>query len=86
MPRVVARIGELAVAAGLLAAGLALPPALLAGSAVRDAAQTFDSLSVPQLTAIPSRSAILASDGSVIAYYYPDHIYRDPVSYSQIAP
>ncbi|HEY7323452.1 MAG TPA: transglycosylase domain-containing protein [Streptosporangiaceae bacterium] len=86
MPRVLARMGELAVAAGLLAAGLALPPALLAGSAVRDAAQTFDSLSVPRLTAIPSRSAILASDGSVIAYYYPDHIYRDPVSYSQIAP
>ena len=71
---------------GLLAAGLALPPTLLAGTAVRDAAQTFDSLSVPQLTAIPSRSAILASDGSVIAYYYPDHIYRDPVRYSQIAP
>ena len=72
--------------AGLLAGGLALTPALLAGSAVRDAAQTFNNLQVPQLGAIPQRSAILASDGSVIAYYYPDHIYRDPVSYSQIAP
>jgi membrane peptidoglycan carboxypeptidase len=79
-------MGELAVAAGLLAAGLALPPALLAGTAVGDAAQTFNNLSVPQLTAIPTRSAILASDGSVIAYYYPNHIYRDPVNFSQIAP
>jgi membrane peptidoglycan carboxypeptidase len=79
-------MGELAMAAGLLAAGLALPPALLAGTAVRDAAQTFNSLSVPQLTAIPTRSAILGSDGSVIAYYYPNHIYRDPVNFSQIAP
>jgi membrane peptidoglycan carboxypeptidase len=74
------------VLTGLLAGGLLLPPALLAGTAVRDAAQTFDSLSVPRLAAIPSRSAILASDGSVIAYYYPNHIYRHPVSYSQIAP
>ena len=72
--------------AGLLAGGLALPPALLAGNVVGDAADTFNSLQVPQLAAIPQRSAILASDGSVIAYYYPDHIYRDPVSYSQIAP
>jgi membrane peptidoglycan carboxypeptidase len=84
--RVLARTGELAAVAGLLAAGLALPPALLEGNIVRDAAQTFNSLSVPQLAAIPSRSVILASDGSVIAYYYPNHIYRDPVSYSQIAP
>jgi membrane peptidoglycan carboxypeptidase len=74
------------VVAGLLAGGLALPPVLLAGTVVRDAAQTFNSLSVPQMTAIPARSTILASDGSVIAYYYPDHIYRDPVSYRQIAP
>lgn len=79
-------MGELTLVAGLLAAGLALPPTLLAGTAVRDATQTFDSLSVPQLAEIPTRSAILASDGSVIAYYYPDHIYRDPVSYGQIAP
>jgi len=84
--RALGRTGELAVVAGLLAGGLALPPVLLAGTVVRDAAQTFNSLSVPQMTAIPARSAILASDGSVIAYYYPDHIYRDPVSYRQIAP
>ncbi|HYK68992.1 MAG TPA: biosynthetic peptidoglycan transglycosylase, partial [Streptosporangiaceae bacterium] len=86
MSRVLARTGELALVAGLLAGGLALPPALLAGAVVSDATHTFNNLSVPQLAAIPQRSAILASDGSVIAYYYPDHIYRDPVSYNQIAP
>ena len=86
MSRVLARTGELALVAGLLAGGLALPPALLAGAVVSDATHTFNNLSVPQLAAIPQRSSILASDGSVIAYYYPDHIYRDPVSYHQIAP
>jgi membrane peptidoglycan carboxypeptidase len=84
--RTLARIGELAIVAGLLAGGLAVPLVGLAGTAVRNAARTFDDLSVPQLGALPTRSAILASDGTLIAYYYPNHIYRVPVSYSQIAP
>ncbi|MBO0834432.1 MAG: penicillin-binding protein, partial [Actinobacteria bacterium] len=86
MPRVLARIGELSVAAGLLAGGIALPIVGLAGTAVKDASQTFNDLSVPPLSTLPTRSAILASDGSLIAYYYPNHIYRIPVGYRQIAP
>ena len=81
-----AKIGELAVAAGVLTAGLLLPVVGIAGTAVRDAAQTFNTLPVPRLSGLPTRSAILASDGSLIAYYYPDHIYRLPVAYDQIAP
>ncbi|MBO0831846.1 MAG: penicillin-binding protein, partial [Actinobacteria bacterium] len=86
VPRVLARIGELSVAAGLLAGGIALPIVGLAGTAVKDASQTFNDLSVPPLSTLPTRSAILASDGSLIAYYYPNHIYRIPVGYRQIAP
>jgi len=86
IPRVVAAIAELAVAAGLVTAGLALPVVGLAGTAVRDAAETFNALPVPVLSTLPARSEIVASDGSLIAYYYPNHIYRVPVSYDQIAP
>ncbi len=43
-------------------------------------------LVVPTLRRLPSRSEILDSSGNLIAYYYPNHIYRVPVSYNQISP
>ena len=49
-------------------------------------ANTFNTLKVPSLGQIPSRSEILDFNGRLIAYYYPDDIYRIPVSYNQIAP
>jgi membrane peptidoglycan carboxypeptidase len=85
-PRVLARTAELAVAAGVLAGAMALTVVGLAGTAARDAAETFNDLSVPTPSVLPSRSEILASDGSLIAYYYPGDIYRLPVSYQEIAP
>ena len=84
--RLLARTVELAIAAGVLAGAMALTVVGLAGTALRDAAQTFNDLSVPTPSVLPSRSEILASDGSLIAYYYPGDIYRLPVSYQKIAP
>jgi membrane peptidoglycan carboxypeptidase len=83
---VLGAIAALSLAAGLLAAGLGLPVAGVAGVAVRDAAETFNDLKVPELAKLPSRSEILNSRGGLIAYYYPNHIYRVPVSYKAIAP
>jgi membrane peptidoglycan carboxypeptidase len=82
----IAGIAGLSLVGGLLAGVLALPVAGLAGIATRDAAQTFNDLSVPALSRLPTRSEILDSEGNLIAYYYPNHIYRVPVSYNQIAP
>jgi membrane peptidoglycan carboxypeptidase len=79
-------IAVLSVTAGLLVSWLALPVVGMAGIAVRDAAETFNDLSVPKLSQLPTRSEILNSNGGLIAYYYPNHIYRVPVSYNQIAP
>ena len=79
-------IAVLTLTAGLLTAGMALPIAGMVGIAGKDAAQTFDELSVPALTTLPTRSELLDSSGRLLAYYYPNHIYRVPVSYSQIAP
>ena len=79
-------IAVLSVVAGLLVSWLVLPIAGMAGIATRDAAETFNDLSVPKLSRLPSRSEILNSQGGLIAYYYPNHIYRVPVSYYQIAP
>ena len=76
----------LSVTAGLLLGWLALPVAGMAGIATRDAAETFNDLSVPGLTQLPTRSEILNSQGGLVAYYYPNHVYRVPVSYNQIAP
>ncbi|MGO8960754.1 MAG: transglycosylase domain-containing protein, partial [Streptosporangiaceae bacterium] len=72
--------------AGVLVSAVGLPVAGFAGIAARDAAQTFNNLAVPNLAQIPSRSKIVDSSGNLIAYYYPNHIYRVPVSYSQISP
>jgi membrane peptidoglycan carboxypeptidase len=72
--------------AALLIAGMTVPVFGLAGIAARDVADTFDNLSVGTLGVAPSRSVIYSSDGQVISYIYPNHIYRVPVAYSQIAP
>jgi membrane peptidoglycan carboxypeptidase len=82
----VGRLLVLAVATGLLAAAVALPVVGVFGVATRDATQTFETLSVPRLGQVPSRSEILGSQGHLIAYYYPGGIDRVPVSYNQISP
>ncbi len=79
-------IAVLSVTAGLLVSWLALPVIGMAGITARDAAETFNDLSVPKLSQLPTRSEILNSQGGLVAYYYPNHIYRVPVSYNQIAP
>ena len=65
---------------------MVLPVAGMVGIATRDAAETFNGLPVPALSNLPTRSEILDANGGLIAYYYPNHIYRVPVTYSQIAP
>jgi membrane peptidoglycan carboxypeptidase len=79
-------LATLSLLAGLLAGGVALPVLGMAGLAVRDAAQTFDELPVPDLSRLPTRSEILDAQGNLIAYYYPNHVYRVPVAYDQISP
>jgi membrane peptidoglycan carboxypeptidase len=79
-------VAVLSVTAGLLVSWLMLPVVGMAGIAVRDAAETFNDLPIPKLSQLPTRSEILNSKGGLIAYYYPNHIYRVPVSYNQIAP
>jgi len=79
-------LASLSVIAGLLASGMALTLAGMAGIATRDAVATFDNLPVPDVAQLPARSEILDSHGRLIAYYYPNHIYRVPVTYGQIAP
>jgi membrane peptidoglycan carboxypeptidase len=84
--RALAGIGLITVVAGLLVSAIALPIVGTAGIATRDAAETFNKLQVPALAQLPSRSEILDSSGQLIAYYYPNHIYRVPVSYNRISP
>ncbi len=83
---VLAAPAVLFVVAGVIVGAFALPVAGLVGIGARDAAETFNGLTVPALSSAPTRSEILDSRGGVIAYYYPNHIYRIPVSYSQISP
>jgi membrane peptidoglycan carboxypeptidase len=83
---VAGRIAALSVVAGVLAAAVIMPITGLIGVATRDAAKTFDGLTVQALGHVPTRSEILDSEGHLIAYYYPDGIYRIPVSYNHIAP
>jgi len=84
--RAVGSLALLSVVAGLLVSGMALTVTGVAGYATRNAAATFNNLSVPTFAQLPARSEILDARGRLIAYYYPNHIYRVPVSYSQIAP
>jgi membrane peptidoglycan carboxypeptidase len=84
--RVAGRITIIAVAAGVLGAAIALPVTGLIGVATRDAANTFNDLNIGTLGQVPTRSEILDSQGHLIAYYYPNGIYRIPVTYDQISP
>ncbi len=83
---VLAALAALSVATGVIVAAVALPVAGMVGIAARDAAETFNGLPVPALSTLPTRSEILDANGGLIAYYYPNHIYRVAVTYSQIAP
>jgi membrane peptidoglycan carboxypeptidase len=83
---VAGRIAILSVVAGVLVAAIVVPLTGLIGVATRDAAKTFNNLSVQQLGVVPTRSEILDSQGHLIAYYYPNNIYRVPVKYGYIAP
>jgi len=82
----VGKLVAVSVGAGLLVAAVAVPMIGAAGVVTRNAANTFNTLKVPSLGQIPSRSEILDADGNLIAYYYPKNIYRIPVGYNQIAP
>jgi membrane peptidoglycan carboxypeptidase len=74
------------IGAGLLVAAVAVPVIGAVGVATRNMANAFNTLKVASLGQIPSRSELLTANGKLIAYYYPNNIYRVPVSYSQIAP
>ena len=82
----VGRLLAVSVGAGLLVAAVAVPLIGIAGVATRNVANAFNTLKVPGLGQLPSRSEILTSNGRLIAYYYPNNIYRIPVAYNQIAP
>ena len=74
------------LAAALLLAAAALPIVGITGVAVRDAANTFDTLQVGKLGAAPVRSVLYDTEGKPIAYFYPYDVYRVPVAFDQIAP
>jgi membrane peptidoglycan carboxypeptidase len=72
--------------AALLLAAAALPVVGITGIAVRDAANTFDTLQVGKLGAAPVRSVLYDAEGRPIAFFYPFDVYRVPVTFQQIAP
>ncbi len=82
----VIRLAVMSVVAALLLAATAVPVIGAVGVAARDLANTFNTLPVGKLGLAPARSTIYAADGQVITYLYPNHIYRVPVPYDQIAP
>ncbi|HEX5293472.1 MAG TPA: transglycosylase domain-containing protein [Streptosporangiaceae bacterium] len=79
-------MAAISLAAGVLGAAIALPVTGLVGVAARDAANTFNDLKIGTLGQVPTRSEIVDSQGNLIAYYYPNGIYRIPVSYAKISP
>jgi membrane peptidoglycan carboxypeptidase len=83
---IVGRLASLSVAGGVLAAALVLPAVGVAGIAVRNSSNKFNTLSTPELGQLPVRSEILNDEGNVLAYYYPRGIDRVPVTFKQIAP
>jgi membrane peptidoglycan carboxypeptidase len=83
---VAGRLVSLSAISGVLAAALVLPAVGVAGLAVRNSANKFNTLSTPELGQLPVRSEILDDHGKLLAYYYPRGIDRVPVSFSQIAP
>jgi membrane peptidoglycan carboxypeptidase len=83
---VAGQLALLAVISGMLAAALVLPAVGVAGMAVRNAANKFNTLSTPELGQLPVRSQILDDHGKLLAFYYPRGIDRVPVTFAQIAP
>jgi membrane peptidoglycan carboxypeptidase len=81
----VGRLVVMTVAAALLVAGVTLPFVGVLGIATRDAANTFNDLQVGDLGQVPTFSTLYDIEGRPIATFYPGDIYRQPVSYSQIA-
>lgn len=71
---------------GVLLAGLVLPLAAGAGIAARDSAESFQGIDVPNLEiqALPGRTVMLASDGSVLATFYQEN--REEVTLERISP
>lgn len=82
----VVRLAVMSVVAALLLAATAIPVIGAVGVAARDVANTFNTLPVGKLGLAPARSTIYAANGRVITYLYPNHIFRVPVPYDQIAP
>jgi membrane peptidoglycan carboxypeptidase len=72
--------------AGLLVGAVLVPVVGVVGVGLRNAAKTFNTLSVPHLGQLPARSEILDARGHLIAYYYPNNIDRVPIKYNEIAP
>jgi membrane peptidoglycan carboxypeptidase len=83
---VTGRLIVMTVVAGLLAAAVLLPLASIVGITARDVADTFYDLPVAQLGTAPARSVIYDSEGKPITYFYPNDVYRVPVTYKQISP
>lgn len=71
---------------GVLLAGLVLPFAAGAGIAARNSAESFQGIEVPDLEiqALPGRSVMLASDGSVLATFYQEN--REEITLDRISP
>lgn len=82
----VGRMILLTAVAASLAAAAAIPAVGIVGVAVRDAANTFNTLPVGTLGTPPVRSTMYDAEGHVITYLYPNDIYRVPLSFGQIAP
>ena len=85
-PKAIGTLVALTLGAGLLSAAVALPLAGVAAVAVKDASTTFNKLPVAGLGQVPSKTVILDDKNNVIATYYPRDIFRDPVTFNQIAP
>jgi membrane peptidoglycan carboxypeptidase len=83
---VAGRLAVLSVISGVVVAALVVPAVGVAGIAVRNSANKFNTLSTPELGQLPVRSEIVDDHGRLLAYYYPRGIDRVPVSFAQIAP
>jgi membrane peptidoglycan carboxypeptidase len=82
----VGRLVVMTLVAALVVAGVTLPFVGVIGIATRDAANTFNDLQVGTLGDVPTLSTLYDVEGQPIATFYPGDIYRQPVSYRQIAP
>jgi membrane peptidoglycan carboxypeptidase len=82
----IGRLIVVTIAAALLVAGVTLPFVGVLGIGTRDAANTFNDLQVGTLGQVPTLSTMYDVEGQPIAHFYPGDVYRQPVSYKQIAP